>query len=144
MRPLEWVLAQYVRAVTLLCPTLCDPVSCSLPGSSVHRIIPARILERVTISYSKSNMPGVLIRRENVDTGKDTRDAYTQRKDPMKIQPPVSLRRNQPCRHLDLGLPASRWRDSTLLFKSPSLRYFVVVALTNQNTFIKSVLSWLP
>ena len=27
------------------CPTLCDPVDCSLPGSSVHRILQARILE---------------------------------------------------------------------------------------------------
>ena len=27
------------------CLTLCDPIDCSLPGSSVHGIIPARILE---------------------------------------------------------------------------------------------------
>ena len=27
------------------CPTLCDPVDCSLPGSSVHGILQARILE---------------------------------------------------------------------------------------------------
>ena len=29
--------------VTQLCPTLCDPVDCSLPGSSIHRIFQARI-----------------------------------------------------------------------------------------------------
>ena len=29
------------------CPTLCDPVDCSLPGSSVHGILQARILEWV-------------------------------------------------------------------------------------------------
>ena len=28
-----------------LCPTLCDPMGCSLPGSSVHGILQARILE---------------------------------------------------------------------------------------------------
>ena len=28
-----------------LCPTLCDPVDCSPPGSSVHGILQARILE---------------------------------------------------------------------------------------------------
>ena len=28
-----------------LCPTLCDPVDCSQPGSSVHGILQARILE---------------------------------------------------------------------------------------------------
>ena len=27
------------------CPTLCDPVDCSLPGSSIHAIFQARILE---------------------------------------------------------------------------------------------------
>ena len=31
------------------CPTLCDPMDCSLPGSSVHRILQARILECVVI-----------------------------------------------------------------------------------------------
>ena len=30
-----------------LCPTLCDPMDCSLPGSSVHGIFQARILEWV-------------------------------------------------------------------------------------------------
>ena len=35
-------------------PTLCDPTDCSLPGSSVHGILQARILEWVAISFSKS------------------------------------------------------------------------------------------
>ena len=30
------------------CPTLCDPMDCSLLGSSVHGILQARILEWVT------------------------------------------------------------------------------------------------
>ena len=34
-------------------PTLCDPMDYSLPGSSVHRIFQARILEWVTISFSR-------------------------------------------------------------------------------------------
>ena len=33
-----------------LCPTLCDPMDCSLPGLSAHGIFQARILERVAIS----------------------------------------------------------------------------------------------
>ena len=36
--------------VTQSCPTLCDPVDSSLPGSSVHGILQARILEWVAIS----------------------------------------------------------------------------------------------
>ena len=31
------------------CPTLCEPTDCSLPGSSVHGILQARILEWVAI-----------------------------------------------------------------------------------------------
>ena len=37
------------------CPTLCDPMDCSLPGFSVHGISPARILEWVTISFSRGS-----------------------------------------------------------------------------------------
>ena len=33
-----------------LCPTLCDPMDCSLQGSSIHGIFQARILEGVAIS----------------------------------------------------------------------------------------------
>ena len=35
------------------CPTLCDPMDCSPPCSSVHRISQARILEWVAISFSR-------------------------------------------------------------------------------------------
>ena len=38
------------------CPTLCDPVDCSLPGSSVHGILQARILEWVAISFSGGSL----------------------------------------------------------------------------------------
>ena len=35
------------------CPTLCDPMDCSLQGSSVHGIFQARVLEWVAISFSR-------------------------------------------------------------------------------------------
>ena len=38
------------------CPILCDPMDCSLPGSSVHGILQARILDWVAISLS-SDLP---------------------------------------------------------------------------------------
>ena len=41
--------------VTQSCPTLCDPMDCSPPGSSVHGILHARILEWVAISFSKGS-----------------------------------------------------------------------------------------
>ena len=37
------------------CPTLCDPMDCSPPGSSVHGIFQARVLEWVAISSSRGS-----------------------------------------------------------------------------------------
>ena len=37
------------------CPTLCNPVDCSLPGSSVHGIFQAKLLGWVAISYSRGS-----------------------------------------------------------------------------------------
>ena len=39
--------------VTQSCPTLCNPMDCSLPGSSVHGIFQARVLEWGAISFSR-------------------------------------------------------------------------------------------
>ena len=39
--------------VTQLCPTLSDPMDCSLPGSSVHGIFQARVLEWGAIAFSE-------------------------------------------------------------------------------------------
>ena len=36
------------------CPTLCDPMDCSLPGFSVHGIFQASVLEWVAISFSNA------------------------------------------------------------------------------------------
>ena len=41
--------------VTQSRPTLCDSMNCSPPGSSVHRILQARILEWVVISFSRES-----------------------------------------------------------------------------------------
>ena len=39
------------------CPTLCDPMDCSPPGSSLHGILQARVLEGVAISFSRGASP---------------------------------------------------------------------------------------
>ena len=41
--------------VTQSCPTLCDPMVCSLPGSSLHGILQARVLEWIAISFSRGS-----------------------------------------------------------------------------------------
>ena len=57
-RALLWgVVAESIRAcsVVLWCLTLCDPMDCSPPGSSVHGILQARILERIAILFSRGS-----------------------------------------------------------------------------------------
>ena len=41
--------------VTQSCPTLSDPMVCSLPGSSVHGIFQARVLERGAIALAAAD-----------------------------------------------------------------------------------------
>ena len=45
----------YVCSFAKLCPALCNPMDCGLPGSSVHGIFRARILGWVAISYSRGS-----------------------------------------------------------------------------------------
>ena len=40
--------------VAQLCPTLSDPMDCSLPGSSIHGIFQARVLEWGAIAFSNT------------------------------------------------------------------------------------------
>ena len=43
------------------CPTLSDPMDCSLPGSSVHGIFQARVLEWGAIAFSALNTKSPLL-----------------------------------------------------------------------------------
>ena len=45
----------YVSEVAQSCPTLCDPMDCSLPGSSIHGIFQARVSEWVAISFPRGS-----------------------------------------------------------------------------------------
>ena len=50
----EHMHARYAQS----CPTLCSPMGCSLPGSSVHGILQARIMEWVAMpSFRGSSQP---------------------------------------------------------------------------------------
>ena len=44
-----------VKVKSQSCPTLCDPMDCSLPGFSVHRFFQARVLEWVAIAFSRGS-----------------------------------------------------------------------------------------
>ena len=53
--PTSCVCSVCVLSRVQLCPTLCDPMDCSLPGSSVHGISQARILGCIAISSSRGS-----------------------------------------------------------------------------------------
>ena len=50
---LQCVKVKSESEVSQSCPTLLDPMDCSLPGSSVHGIFQARVLEWVAIAFFK-------------------------------------------------------------------------------------------
>ena len=73
---LKWLMHACVCAKSLqLCLTLCDPMDCSPPGSSVHGILQSRILEWVAIPFSRgssrpsSEMFTELYREEKKEAG---------------------------------------------------------------------------
>ena len=56
----DYTVKESEREVVQSCPTLCDCMNCSLPGSSLHGIFQARILEWGAIAFSKrSSQPRV-------------------------------------------------------------------------------------
>ena len=50
---LQCIKVESESEVAQLCPTLSDPTDCSLPGSSVHGICQARVLEGSAIAFSE-------------------------------------------------------------------------------------------
>ena len=52
---LFYLVNQSESEVAQSCPTLCSPMDCSPPGSSVHRIFQERVLEWVAISFSRES-----------------------------------------------------------------------------------------
>ena len=56
--------------VAQLCPTPSDPMDCRLPGSSIHGICQARVLEWVAIAFSVTNLDSILKSRDIILTTK--------------------------------------------------------------------------
>ena len=61
--------------VTQSCPTLSDPMDCSLPGSSVHGIFQARVLEWDAIAFSDKKGLEVPMEKARGRTESDTTEA---------------------------------------------------------------------
>ena len=52
---LQWMKVKSESEVTQSCPTFSDPMDCSLPGSSIHGIFQARVLEWGAIAFPDSS-----------------------------------------------------------------------------------------
>ena len=77
-----------VCLVTQSCPTLCNPLDCSPPGSSVNGILQARILQWVAISFSTgSSQPRDHTRSPTLQA--DSLQSEPPGK-PTKINPPLN------------------------------------------------------
>ena len=65
------------REVAQSCPTLCDPMDCNLPGSSIHGIFQARVLEWGAIAFSNevykitNDREGVVKKEPHYTTGRN-------------------------------------------------------------------------
>ena len=51
--PGESKISTLMYKVSQSCVTLCNPMDCSLPGSSIHGIFQARVLEWVATAFSE-------------------------------------------------------------------------------------------
>ena len=73
------------------CPTLCDSMGCSLPGSSVHGIFQARVLEWAAISFSPDSV-GELKKKKK----KATPQSYTTpvKSESLEMRPRYYLKRS--------------------------------------------------
>ena len=59
------------------CLTLSDPMDCSLPGSSVHGIFQARVLEWGAVAFSKDRSLRIHTKRVKEKLGKKTDNFFT-------------------------------------------------------------------
>ena len=48
-------MSEVVSEVAQSCPTVCDPMDCKLPGSSIHGIFQARVLEWGAMAFSRGS-----------------------------------------------------------------------------------------
>ncbi len=103
------------------CLTLCDPMDCSPPGSSVHGIHQARILKWVAISYSRvSSLPGIESRSPRLQADSLPSEPPGKPRNTRVGSLALLQRDGSPCRHrlrerLSLFLTEGFWKQPLLM-----------------------------
>ena len=134
--------------ITQLCPTLCESMDCSLPVSSVHGILQARILKWVAVPFSSrsswpKNQTGVFYIAGRFFTNWATRKAHGRKqrrtKEPLNVGEREAWKSWLKARHSeneDHGIwshpfMGNRWGDSgnsVRLFGAPNSLQMVTAA----------------
>ena len=83
------------------CPTLSDPMDCSLPGSSIHGIFQARVLEWIAISSSTMEYYSAI--------KKNTIDSVLMRW--LKLESIILSEISQKEKHLPIGKKKKKYKD---------------------------------
>ena len=133
---IKWKNVKVVDAQS--CPALCDPMDCSPPGSSVHGILQARILEQVTIPFSRESSrprdqtPVSWIARRffTVWATREAQNKYTSNPGARRHVLPLTPHPSQFNQHADLTLgeaphtksPAKGWVPTQCEWSPPALQ----------------------
>ena len=100
------------------CPTLCDPMTCSLPASSVHGILQVRILEWVAVPFSRGSSQ--LRDRTHITQGRRLLHHLSRQGSPSKLEwvaCPFSRGSSQPRNRTGVSYIASRFFLSHLSYQ---------------------------
>ena len=106
-----------------LCLTLCDPMDCSPPGSSIHRISQVRLLEWVAVSFSRGSsrprgqtqVSRIVDKRFTIWATREVIKEYIQCLATSKSKAlPEPLERTQPCKKV--GFSPVRPFQNTIRF----------------------------
>ena len=109
--------------VTQSCLTLCDPMDYSLPGSSIHGIFQARVLEWVAISFSRGSSPPKDWTQVSHIAGRRFYCLSHQGSSLSRMAPPNSLRL---CRSITASTNPLKWNwtmASRFMSKSEELEF---------------------
>ena len=116
------------REVTQSCPTLSDPMDCSLLGSSIHGIFQERVLEWGAIAFSVVRSLGSRIWRKGMWSWGFRAEASVESKQRVRVS--FDLRRVTVCHHLlDSELTGVNMQFTQLPVQAALLRSDCVCAL---------------
>ena len=76
------------------CPTLCDPMDCSPPGSSIHGIFQARVLEWVAIAFSMLPLQTFFLKSIQFNFVQEIKHLFGEQNTQIKTDTALNLRGN--------------------------------------------------